>query len=223
MKRSVFVIVLLGIAVCMSLAAQGADIYHLVVVDRAKCPGAAVDIDEPLFVFVHKRTGYYIIFGQGTVNLPPRARIVVDLTSPMARIISGYLDDPSFKRYVSSPQVLDGLRVAVQEEARAERAAAAMRNSAVYHLTVIDRAKCPGETVNIDEQLAAFAHGKTGYYIVFGKGTVRLPYGAEVAVDLTARTPAAISRYLDDPAFKKYVSSPNVLAGIRFAIKAADK
>jgi hypothetical protein len=117
MKRSIAaVVLLLGIIVCLNVGAQESDpsAYHLVVIDRAKCPGEAVQISEPLAVIAHGQTGYYIVFGKGPVTVPSGGVVVMDLTSRNPAVIDGYLSDPSFQRYVSSPKVLEGFKFAVK-------------------------------------------------------------------------------------------------------------
>lgn len=116
MKKTLLV-VLLGVAVSLGLAAQESDpsAYHLIVIDRAQCPGATVTIAEPLAVIAHGKTGYYIIFGKGAVTIPSGAMVIVELTSKIPSVIYGYLEDPSFRRFVSSPGVLEGFKFAVKE------------------------------------------------------------------------------------------------------------
>lgn len=96
-------------------------------------------------------------------------------------------------------------------------------NSSIYRLVIIDRTKCPGAVVRIDEPLTVFAHGATGYYIIFGRGDVTIPAGAKILVDYTSKIPSGIYEYLETRAFQRYVSSPKVLEGLRFAVQAAGK
>jgi hypothetical protein len=120
MKKSIFAVTLLALLafVCVNIGAQESAVYHLVVIDRANCPGAAVEVVMPLFVTSHGRTGYYIVFGRGEVTMPSGAEVLVDMNSDRLSIITEYLASRTFRQYVSNPQILEGIRFAVESAQR---------------------------------------------------------------------------------------------------------
>ncbi|MDR0569377.1 MAG: hypothetical protein LBG87_09260 [Spirochaetaceae bacterium] len=119
MKKRIFAVMLFGLLaagfVCETIgAAESETVYRLAVIDRARCPGAAAHIDNPLYLMSHGSTGYYIIFGKGGLSVPTGGVVLVNVSSKRLAVIREYLSDPDFRQYVSSPKVLESLRFAVQ-------------------------------------------------------------------------------------------------------------
>jgi len=100
-------------------------IYHLLVLDRVKCPNSDIsDVGgiKVLYKYKHGRNGYlialYVSLKDGPVfpKLPARSRIVLNMTSARSDTIVRYINSTAFKRYVTNRTVLRRLLEALRKE-----------------------------------------------------------------------------------------------------------
>jgi len=99
-------------------------VYHLLVLDRVKCPNSDIsDVGsiKVLYKYKHGRNGYlialYVSPAGGPVypKLPARSRIVLNLSTARPNTIGEYIDSNAFKRFVTKPAVVRQLRAAIRK------------------------------------------------------------------------------------------------------------
>ena len=100
-------------------------VYHLLVLDRVRCPNSDIsDVGsiKVLYKYKHGRNGYLIALyvsptgGPVYPKLPARSRIVLNLTSARQNTIGEYIDSDAFKRFVTKPAVLRQLQTALRKK-----------------------------------------------------------------------------------------------------------
>jgi hypothetical protein len=100
-------------------------IYHLLVIDRVKCPNSDIsDVDgmKVLYKFKHGRNGYlialYVSPADGPVfpQLPAKSRIILNLSSARSNTILEYVNSNAFKRFVTKRTVIRQLLEAISKK-----------------------------------------------------------------------------------------------------------
>jgi len=100
-------------------------IYHLLVIDRMKCPNSdinAVGGINVLYKYKHGRNGYLIALyvspegGPVFPRLPAKSRIILNLSSARSNTIMEYVNSNAFKRFVTKRPVLKQLQDALKKK-----------------------------------------------------------------------------------------------------------
>jgi len=100
-------------------------IYHLLVLDRVRCPNSDISnlgSIKVLYKFKHGRNGYlialYVSPAAGPVfpRLPARSRIVLNLSTARPATISEYINSNAFKRFVTKHTVIRQLQAALRKK-----------------------------------------------------------------------------------------------------------
>ena len=100
-------------------------IYHLLILDRVKCPNSDIsDVGsiKVLYKFKHGRNGYlialYISPADGPVfpRLPSKSRIILNLSSARPNTIREYINSNAFKRFVTRSVISRQLQEALKRK-----------------------------------------------------------------------------------------------------------
>ena len=100
-------------------------IYHLLVLDRVRCPNSDIsDVGsiKVLYKFKHGRNGYlialYISPAGGPVfpRLPARSRIILNLSTARQNTVKEYINSNAFKRFVTKRTVIRQLQEALRKK-----------------------------------------------------------------------------------------------------------
>jgi hypothetical protein len=104
----------------MSRLNTSRSIYHLLILDRTKCP-ANSDIGDTgnvsiLYKFKHRTNGYLIALYKSSTEgpvfpiLPKGSLILVDLVTVRKNTITEYINSSAFKKFVTSRRILSQMR-----------------------------------------------------------------------------------------------------------------
>jgi hypothetical protein len=94
-------------------------LYHLLVLDRTRCPNSDISGLQNirvLYKYKHGRNGYliavYTSSRQGPVFpvLPANSRVMVDLVSSRAVLIKDYVNSSAFRRLVTNRRILSDIQ-----------------------------------------------------------------------------------------------------------------
>jgi len=100
-------------------------IYHLLVIDRVKCPNSDIsDVGsiKVLYKYKHGRNGYLIVLyvspagGPVFPKLPAKSRIILNLSSARSNTIVEYINSNAFKRFVTSRTITRRLLEALRKK-----------------------------------------------------------------------------------------------------------
>ena len=100
-------------------------IYHLLVIDRVKCPNSDIsDVGsiKVLYKYKHGRNGYlialYVSPAGGPVfpRLPAKSRVILNLATARPNTILEYVNSNAFKRFVTKPVVLRQLQAELRKK-----------------------------------------------------------------------------------------------------------
>ena len=100
----------------MSRLSASLPIYHLLIVDRRRCPANAdiggISNNFVLYKFKHNANGYLIVVYRSPTDgpvfpqLPVNSRILVDLATARPKTLSEYIDSSAFRVFVSNRAIL---------------------------------------------------------------------------------------------------------------------
>jgi len=100
-------------------------IYHLLVIDRVKCPNSDIsDVGsiKVLYKYKHGRNGYLIVLyvspagGPVFPRLPARSRVILNLSTARPNTIGEYINSNAFKRFVTKQTILRQLQEALKKK-----------------------------------------------------------------------------------------------------------
>jgi len=98
-------------------------VYHLLVIDRVKCPNSDIsDVGKikVLYKYKHGRNGYlialYVSPAGGPVfpRLPARSRIILNLSTTRSATIREYINSNAFKKFVTKRTIIRRLQEALR-------------------------------------------------------------------------------------------------------------
>jgi hypothetical protein len=100
-------------------------IYHLLVIDRVKCPNSDIsDVGgiKVLYKYKHGRNGYLIALYVSPANgpvfprLPSKSRIILNLSSARPNTILEYVNSNAFKRFVTRRATIRQLQAELRKK-----------------------------------------------------------------------------------------------------------